>query len=403
MNRQPQWYWKRFWRTCLAGAVILAAGTVSIADAQTPPPIPPSTEQLAAAARKIMDDGKEAKETKEPVLPESLPAPAAAAPGVVSGTVGCASCGGCSNGHCIPGRFQECCGCSSESFFGRILCGFYEELCCPDQCYDPKWIAVANAAFFVEGTRPVTTTRIRWEYANDFTFPDRSEFFWAKIGGKAPKNAETSLNYSQLGFYQEVAAKGFSAFIEMPYLAVDPQKNAFAAGFGDLRVGTKSLLFDRDLFQLGFMFTTYVPSGNFIVGLGTGHTALEPSLLGTMKITPDTYFQSQLSEWVPIGGDADNQGSILHYHFSLNHVLFRPLHNVDLIGTAELSGYSFQAGTFTDAAGVVQASHPGTYVTAGPGIRLVICEWLDFGFGTAFALGAHGPDQTYRTELRIRF
>ena len=398
MNRQPQWYWKRFMATCVAGAMILAAGTVPIADAQTPSaPANPSTAQLAAAARKIMDGGKE---TQEPALPETLPAPAEHAPGVVSGTLGCATCGGCADGHCIPGRFDECCGCNSDTFLGRILCGFYQELCCPDQCYDPKWIPVANAAFFVEGTRPVTTTRIRWEYANDFTRPDRSEFFWAsKL--KGPKKAETSLNYSELSLYQEVAAKGFSGFIEMPYLSVDPQNNPFAAGFGDLRIGTKSLLFDRDLFQLGFMFTTYVPSGNFLVGLGTGHVSLEPSLLSTVKITPDTYLQTQLSEWIPIGGDADDQGSILHYHFSLNHVLFRPLHNIELIGTGELSGYSFQAGRINDDP--LTPSHPGTYVTMGPGIRLVICEWLDFGFGTAFALGSHGPDQVYRTELRIRF
>jgi hypothetical protein len=208
-----------------------------------------------------------------------------------------------------------------------------------------------------------------------------------------------------------VAAKGFSAFIDMPYLMVDPQVNAAAAGFGDMKIGTKSLLFDRDLFQIGFMFTTYLPVGRFSSGLGTGHVSLEPSLLTTVKITPDTYFQTQLAEWIPLGTDTDDQGSIFHFHLSLNHVLCRPVHNVELIGTAELSGYSFQAGTFTDpilldpmtGKALANPAHPETYVTAGPGIRLVICEWLDLGFGTAFALGAHGPDQTYRTELRIRY
>src|SRR5205823_10688459 len=132
---------------------------------------------------------------------------------------------------------------------------------------------------------PVTTTRIRWDYVSRYDRPDRSELFFAKPG-KGPK-AENSLNYSQLSLYQEIAAKGFSVFFETTYLTIDPDINPMASGFGDLRLGTKSLLFDRDLFQLGFMMTTFVPAGNFSKGLGTGHVSLEPSLLGTMKITPD--------------------------------------------------------------------------------------------------------------------
>jgi hypothetical protein len=344
---------------------------------------------------------QEGKESQEPPPSETLPPPVDGIPAPVSASVGCAACG-----NCVPGRLRDCCGCNRDTFCGRIFCGFYEELCCPDPCYEPKWIPAANAAFFVEGTRPVTTTRIRWEYANDFTRPDRSEFFWAKSGGggRGPAAIETNINYSQLSLYQEIAAKGFSGFIEIPYLSVDPQVNPFAAGFGDMKVGTKSLLFDRDLFQLGFMFTTYLPVGNAAKGLGTGHVSLEPSILGTLKITPDTYMQTQLSEWVPLGGDDTYQGSIFHYHFSLNQVLFRPVQNVELIGTGELIGYSFQAGRFSDPVlGQLQDSHPGTYITAGPGLRLVVCEWLDFGFGAAFALGSHGPDQIYRTELRIRY
>src|SRR5262249_60599779 len=141
---------------------------------------------------------------------------------------------------------------------------------------------------------------------------------------------------------------------------------------------TKSLLFARDLSQLGFMSTTFVPTGTFTAGLGTGHTSLEPSLLGTLKITPDTYFQTQLSEWIPIGGDADFQGSIFHYHFSLNHVLWRPIHNVELIGTGEFVGYSYQAGQFSIPGQPNGNAHPGESFLAGPGLRLVVVEGYEF-------------------------
>ncbi len=414
MNRQPQRFRTRLWHAWLAGALLFAAGPGPMADAQTPSALVPSAlpapnpAQITAASRKVLE-GQEPPMEKLPA-PGEMPVPAAeAAP--VSSALGCAGCsaGGCGPGGCggcVPGRFRDCCGCNSDGFFGKIICGFYRELCCPDPCYEPTWIPAANAAFFVEGTRPVTTTRIRWDYARDWDHPDRAEFIFAQpraTGGKGPANKESSLSYSQLTLYQEVAAKGFSFFFEMNYLSIDPDNNPHAAGFGDMRLGTKSLLFDRDMFQLGFMFTTFVPSGNFTVGLGTGHVALEPSLLGTLKITPDTYFQTQLSEWIPIGGDGDFQGSIFHYHFSLNHVLWRPIHNVELIGTGEFVGYSFQAGQFSVPGQPNNNAHPGEFFYTGPGLRLVVCEWIDFGFAVGFGFGGRGPEELYRTELRIRY
>ncbi len=412
MKRQSKMFPRCLKHCWMAGALILAAALAPSASAQT----------LAGQARSIFNTqeapfvgfgqaslventaqeaGKKDDKTLDvqPQLVEGGP------PAV---NTGCATCGLGGGGCCVPGRYRECCGCNSDSICGRILCCFYDELCCPDPCYEGKWLPVANAAFFVEGTRPVTTTRIRWDYGANFTLPDRAEFFWAGSGGtgggKGPAAKETSLNYSQLSLYQEIAAKGFSAFIDIPYLAVDPEVNPFAAGFGDMKIGTKSLLFDRDLFQLGFMFQTYLPVGNFSKGLGTGHVSLEPSILATLKLTPDTYMQGQLSEWVPLGSDPGFQGSIFHYHFSLNHVLCRPVEDVQLIGTAEFVGYSFQAGLYSDpASGLFVTANDTSYFTLGPGLRLVICDWLDFGFGAAFNLTDHGPGQTYRTEMRIRY
>jgi hypothetical protein len=68
-----------------------------------------------------------------------------------------------------------------------------------------------------------------------------------------------------------------------------------------------------------------------------------------------------------------------------------------------MMGYSFQAGKYSDAAGNLHNSNGTTYITVGPGLRLVICDWLDFGFGAQFATGDHGPDQIYRVEMRFRF
>ena len=433
MKRQPQGSCKRLWQCCLAGALVMAGqGAVALGQAPSPlplPPIPPVPPPIVAPWSQSADPAKTNKDLKTnkdiktasatqngevlPVTPrkEGQPGPEPVGPPApVSAAMpgGCATCGHGGSGCCIPGRYHDCCGCNGDTPGGRVLCAFYEELCCPDPCYEGKWIPAANAAFFVEGTRPVTTTRIRWDYIDNYTLPDRSEMFWAGSGGtgggKGPPAKETSLTSSQLSLYQEIAAKGFSFFIDIPYLTVDPEINPLAAGFGDMELGTKTLLFDRDLFQIGFMFKTILPVGNVTRGLGTGHVSLEPSLLGTLKITPDTYMQAQLSEWVPLGADTTFQGSVFHYHFSLNHVLCRPVPDVQVIGTAEFVGYSFEAGEFSDpASGTFLPANNTSYFTLGPGIRLVICEWLDFGFGAAFNLGDRGPGQEYRTEMRIRY
>jgi hypothetical protein len=43
-------------------------------------------------------------------------------------------------------------------------------------------------------------------------------------------------------------------------------------------------------------------------------------------------------------------------------------------------------------------------VSVGPGLRLYICDKIDFGVGTAFALtGDHWEEELIRGEFRWRF
>jgi hypothetical protein len=345
------------------------------------------------------------------------------------GCCGCAGgCGPCGIGQCVPGRLHCCSLCDDSTVLGRIFCGLYCCICCPDPCYDPCWNPVANAAFFADPVRPVTMTRIRWDSVLNYTLPDRSEFLMAELGvvtgGKGPKPGTpaapitrpgpqgttglvvTSLKYNDFTFYQEAAVGNASFFVEMPYRSLDPaEPYNHAANFGDINLGTKALFFDCELLQLAFQFRTYLPTGNFLHGIGTGHVSLEPSLLGALKLTPNTYLQGQLAEWIPIGGDQGYQGAILHYQLSANQVLWRILPDVPLIGTLEFGGYSFQAGQYTDPVfGAWQKSSGDTYLSLGPGLRMVVCNKIDFGIGAAFAVGDHhGPGQWYRTEFRWRF
>lgn len=316
------------------------------------------------------------------------------------GGMGCDDC----EGGCVPGQ-KKCVPCVGHNCVSRMFCAFYDCLCCPDPCYEPRWIAAANSAFFVDGARPITQMRIRWDHGRNLILPDRAEYFWPAIGGKGPPRRELSLNYDELSIYNEAAIEKFSIFTEMPYRLLDPVVNNGTGGFGDLKIGTKTMFCDCELTQMSFQMTTWIPTGNFLKGLGIGHVALEPSLIFAVKLYPETYLQMQLAEWIPIGGTQGVQGSILHYHFSLNHVICRPVGDTQLIATLEYNGYSFQSGSFTNPInGALVPANSSTYSSIGPGIRFVICDKIDFGFGTAFSVSnQHFADQLYRTEFRWRF
>jgi hypothetical protein len=322
---------------------------------------------------------------------------------------GCTTCGGwrCSPGHppCEPCE-------AHDGPLGRLFCDFYECLCCPDPCYEPKWRQVPNAALFVDGARPVTQMEVRWNSGKGGIFPDRSEYIWARADGQgrgprppAGARGEFQFDYDDLVLITETAKDKISAIVAMPYRAVSPDTYAHGAGFGDMAIGTKTLLLDCELVQVSMQMLTYMPIGNSLKGVGNGHVSLEPSLLFALKLACETYIQGQFSEWIPLGGDPNYMGSIFHTHFSLNHVIHRCGPDIPLVGTFEVNTYSFQDGAYTDPIrGNFQKSSDTTYVSLGPGLRLFFCDKLDIGFGAAIAVtGDHFAREFYRTSVRFRF
>jgi hypothetical protein len=194
--------------------------------------------------------------------------------------------------------------------------------------------------------------------------------------------------------------------VELPYEFVSPDNYHGASGFADMTIGTKSMLLDCELMQFSFGFKTFIPTGNFTKGLGTGHVSLEPSLMASVKLAPETYIQTQLAYRFPLGGDGPYEGPVLHYHMSLNQVLWHCGHDIQLIGVAELNGYEFLGGEYTSDTGVPLSvkGAVGDVVSIGPGIRLVMCDKIDFGIGSAFNFtsGSVG-DEWLRLEFRWRF
>ena len=320
-------------------------------------------------------------------------------------------CAGCDGGECIPGHKPCNPGVADDTFFGRFWNGLCQCVCCPDPCYEPVWCATANAAFFVDAARPQTLMRFRYDAGIGMIFPDRAEFFWARQGSpgkgpalKKPLFGELGLDYHDFSLYNEAAAGALGLFVEVPYRTIYPEVGNHSAGFIDMNLGTKSLLLDCDLLQLTFQFRTYIPVGTPTKGLGTGHTALEPSLLLTLHLCEDTYSEIQLSEWIPIGGDQQFEGSVFHYHFSLNCLICHLLSDIDIIGTTELNGWAFQGGGFTDPLVGFKKASDATYLSAGPGLRIMFCDRVELGVGSAFALTRqHWADELIRTEIIVKF
>jgi hypothetical protein len=383
----------------------------------------------------------------KPSTAVASPIPTVAPPGGVV-PAGCASCsagllgapaidvaevhaggggGGCGDGcggQCVPGRKPCDCCCDDSKPFAKLFCGFYECVCCNDPCYEPHWNALADAAFWQDAPRPITQLKLVFQDLYGITDPDKGEIFEARFNTKGGTGKNLLAPHSEASirdFYMvnEAAVGRFSLSVTTPYQQTSIDGNvgvpanggtaSGASGLGDIILGTKSLLLDCELMQVAFEFNTFLPSGNFTKGLGTGHVSLEPALLMALKLTPTTYLQTELAYRFPIGGDQAAEGPLFHYHLSVNQLLWNCGHDIQLIGTAELNGWEIEGGGFTvvvpgDSGFLGSAKDVADSVSIGPGIRLVFCDKIDFGVAAYYSL----TDDTFgregvRAEFRWRF
>ena len=350
-----------------------------------------------------------------PIAVDGVPLPFDSLAHLIDGnTCGPASIGGCSACGDAPCRAggNRCEPFPARTAAGRFVGLVYETVCCPDPCYRPRWEPITATAFFADAPRPVTQTRFRWDYGERLTFPDRGEYFWARADGNGrgptpnpPARGVPALDYHELYLDQEIATGMGSVTISTPYRSVNPTPFAnSAAGFGDLRITTKSLLFDSELFLFAFQLRTYIPTGQVGKGLGTGHTSLEPGLIAGVRVSPDTYAVAQVQEWIPLGGNTDYMGAALRFNLALNHVWWRPVKDVQLIGTWELSGIGFQDGLFTEPVLGPQKLSGQTALSMGVGGRLFFCDKFDLGAGYAHGItGKYLVQDQLRVEVRYRY
>lgn len=321
---------------------------------------------------------------------------------------GCLTCGG---ENCVPGQ-KPCYPPANEcnTVVGGFLSNLYQEMCCPDPCYQPKWDPAAYASFFADYARPRTVTRLRYDNLEDMTRPDRNQF-WINQVKPVPTKSRIFARLQEVYLYQEVASERGSLFVEVPYRQINPSWEPTQAGFGDINFGIKSLWYDREMLQITFQMRTFMPSGNFTNNLGTGQFALDPSILTSLKLSPTTYFQGQFGNWIPLGGPGVNHtlaGGVFYWLMSLNQVLWYTTPDSPLIATLEMDGWSFENGGYTaitrNGTDLIEKGGGVSYFNIGPGLRQSICNQIDFGGAITFATNtAHWAQPWFRFEIRVLF
>ena len=327
---------------------------------------------------------------------------------------------GCADGQCVPGQAacqppaNEC-----NTIAGAFLSNLYQILNCNDPCYEPRWVPAAYASVFADYARPRTVTRIRYDNMINIRFPDRNQYLLMQTNANFPQHytnrhgvtfrTDPSANLQQLYLYQEVAAQRGSFFVEYPYRQLNPLFSPTQAGFSDINFGIKSLMLDTELLQISFQFRTYTPSGNAAQGLGTGHFSLDPSLLSSLKLAPDTYFQAQLGNWVPLGGNQKITGGILYWFMSLNQVVWRLSPDTPVIAMLEMDGWSFENGGYTNPIAnygpkVIGSGGGVSYFNIGPGLRAALGKAVDLGTALTFSTTSnHWGSPWFRLEVRFLF
>ncbi len=347
---------------------------------------------------------------------------------------GCSTCGGFHSstdgsifhnslggpGQCVPGQ-EACNPPECDTLFGALLSNVYQILNCEDPCYEPVWEPGAYASVFVDYARPRTVTRFRYDNLQDMTIPDRNTYFLSQTNSSFPSSfknrhgvpyrTDPSAYLQQGYYYQEVAAAKGSFFVEIPYRSVDPLFSPGQAGVSDINFGMKTMWVDSELWTLSFQFRTYTPSGNAGLGLGTGHFSLDPSLLSSVKLAPDTYLQTQIGNWIPLAGKPQIAGGVFYYYNSLNQVLFRLSPDIPVIGMLEMDGWYFQDGGYTVP---IKRPHYGSvaeraiggvnYFNIGPGLRVALGKAVDVGGALTWATSAnHWASPWFRLEVRFLF
>lgn len=251
--------------------------------------------------------------------------------------------------------------------------------------------------------------RFRADSSYDFNRPSRAEFLYARTGPAGPglPTPEKKIDAQELTAYLQFAiTPEVAGFIEAPWVFINPQINANANGFGDLRFGGKwAFIYTPDLVA-SFQLRTFVPTGDAGKGLGTHHVSLEPAFLFYRPLGESLVLEGELRQWIPVGG-TNFSAPVIRCGLGLDYLWVRS-ERWRLTPVAELVGWTVLGGkeAVVPLSGppFVEAAAGNTILNAKFGLRVGLGRGMDLyaGYGTALT-GTHWYTDTFRLELRLAF
>jgi hypothetical protein len=255
---------------------------------------------------------------------------------------------------------------------------------------------------YIDSAIPTTLFRMRYDSAYGDNRPDRAEFFWP--GPSGPPRGEDHVDFQVASAYMEWAAsQRFSVFVELPVRFVNPVVNDNAGGLSDVFAGFKyAMLADNDRYCT-LQLTTFAPSGDGNLGLGTNHPTIEPALLFNQRLSDRFVLEGEFRDWIPLSGSSF-AGNVLRYGVGIGCDT-HPCPNVRVTPVVEFVGWTVLSGMESAGIADIPVSAAGdTIVNAKAGVRTTFGERSDFyvGYGRALT-GAVWYKDIVRVEYRISF
>jgi hypothetical protein len=264
---------------------------------------------------------------------------------------------------------------------------------------------LAFAPFMIDVAAPNPSIRARLDSVRSQQFPDRSEFLWARIGGRGPKLPETNLDYQDTNFQMELGSKKFSLATAIPIRFSNPERNPNHTSIGDMTLATKLVMLDGKTWQVTQLFRSYFPTGSPSMGLGNGHIAFEPGFLLRYNHCNETFWHGQFKYYFPVGGDPTFQGQLVTYGLGFSKVLFES-DNFAVLPTFEFVGNYIANGRRTEPTGLVVDAEGDHVMGLYPGFRVARDRGSDLGlfeWGISSGIPITGPrfyDSILRLEIR---
>lgn len=293
----------------------------------------------------------------------------------------------------------------------------------------PTFTDMQSIAGYMDDAVIRSRVRMRYDYAQNASFPDRAEFFYpssANNGGRGPVFGfgDNALDFQEIRTYVEWAwSPIWSVFGEFPVRFVNADADGFAfvdpisrertdtvAGAGDVTAGLRVGLIVSPEQYLTAQFKVYAPTADPQLGLGTGHTSVETGLLYQRRLADRWTVFGEVQDWVAINasriesaatpGPLDGQlfgGNVLRYGAGLGYDLWSSgprLYDNRLVAVGEVVGWSVLDGFKTDANLNILDAEGDTIVNGKFGLR------YNFGRNTVYAgYGSAWTDERWYSDI----